>query len=635
MNSWNQWLEALTDKAFFNLYKNYRGSISTPYNKQELIRNFSNWLKQDEVQNKIIQRLSKTDCFILSIVHYELLPTPDRLTYYLTPGEIKHIENLKERLLILPMADEGGTLGINPLLKENLQKKNILNLNNIIDCKASETTEKWVPDNAFLVAFFTFIHSQGKMLLNQGEVSKKIKQDFIESFNLSASKDPNLLFDILLDGLTNMGLLVKERDRFVLAEISLLESFAKDSINIKRDQLLSRSMEGPTSKAILSMISFLLENPSIAISGSSLKTLLKLCGSTTEIFDDVEWQVILNKFEALGLLVKKDEYFQYNAKWHSTSLNTTPPIIQPNGDILLAEDCDFIWPMVFTCNFQQYGSLSQFHIDKTSFQRGTPYQLRGDLWINCFQHYLGYPLDNNLKTMIQEWDKHLYSIELEYPVMVTIQEEHRSLVERTQALDPYTIDRTSTGAWILPMESKEKWLTALENIGIHYVAPQKRYSRDYEVLKETGTQAWSKEKLLPPEPQIGQVAFDEELTKDLHDFDPLISKELLSRINRGVILFPWQIRDDIMKGELRQIGGFDYNGKIRMIDMALEPPLDRLEFRIPTDDFEMRDFVVLPIAIENRGPQATLKANDLEENEEVIIPIRKIAQLQRFPQRLI
>ena len=64
---WQESLSQLSDEYFFDLVRIYLGPVKTPFNKQNIIKNLSSFLRKDDNKRLIVSFLSDAELKILSV----------------------------------------------------------------------------------------------------------------------------------------------------------------------------------------------------------------------------------------------------------------------------------------------------------------------------------------------------------------------------------------------------------------------------------------------------------------------------------------------------------------------------------------------------------------------------------------
>ena len=106
------------------------------------------------------------------------------------------------------------------------------------------------------------------------------------------------------------------------------------------------------------------------------------------------------------------------------------------------------------------------------------------------------------------------------------------------------------------------------------------------------------------------------------------------RIERGLILFPEQIRGEIVPQFGIEVRGLDYLGKIRMIEQAISGG-DMLEVIMRSGSGTPQRVMVRPREVVESGSDLMLRAVQQPEERAIKIRIRRISLLRRLSGTLI
>lgn len=627
---WENWLRDLPEKAFFELYRNYLGPVATPYHKQDLINRFTLWLKNEDVQLRIARGIDKAEAEILSALFFE--KGENRLMGVVIKDENAQkriLRNFQERLLVLNLEDQ---FIINPLMEDLLKEEGILSLSRLLPQGNYTASQEppFFPNDSFLTAFLTFINRKDRLMLNQGQPSKKFLDAFTDRFGTMIGVDPVKFLVILLESFSAGGLIESRDQGFRLCSPSLLRSFQNGSPWQRRMQILLWLTPESWHSWLVSAFSLMTTLKSIK--KKVWPRMLHILCENPEKRDIQRWKEFSTKLRALGFIEKKEDLYLFNTRWFEEEMQGVPPLLQPNGDISLTPQTPFCWLLPYTTELRTVGSFIQFHLNKESFIQAAPYRIRGEEWIEVMEEITGYSLEKMQKTLLREWDRDIYSLELEPAVLLKLNEDKKAWVKNSGVLEPFSLGETTEGNWILSMERQSQWLEALESIGIQYSTPLDDSEQKIRFPEKPAEE--HRKDHQPPrkiEDHKTPVMDAESIIKE---FDELTMKELQARIDRKVLLFPEQIRPELIRTELRQIRGFDFNGKIRLLEAALQPPAERLEIKIPSPEGTPLLMTIFPQKLDGKGPQAILHGVT-DGGVQVEIPVSKILELKRFPLSLI
>lgn len=635
MRIWEEWLQSLPDKSFFNLYRNYLGPLSTPYHKPDLVTEFTGWLKQEKVQKRIIELLSEEDEAVLSAYYLQKNLNYEELTHLCSSSQEEmedQVKNLEERLLLIPIEDH---YFVNPLLEKTLLREGHLALNRVLNISKNEEEKR--PDykinDSLITAFLVFINRENPLLLNKGELSKRFQDAFCKEFSSLGMGDASAWIQAMVKSFLALGILIQREHRLELCSRRAMKNWAAQNQKKRYQEIVIALAPENLEREARECLSWFECNREWGMHHLDWDKWLLLLqpGKTRE--ERFQWHLFGKELRSLEVFVEEKGIWYYNTHWYPEESSPVPPLIQLNGDISLLPESPFCWVLPYTTRLISLGSLIQCHLDRESFRRGCAFRLRSSEWTTFMESITGHPLDPLLKTRLEEWDKEFFSLDLEELYRVKLSDDKKGMVKASGVLDEFICGETVQGDWLLSWEKRDEWLIALKNLDIIYY-PEKA-EQDWKNPRK-------KEEITCPDYPIMETPKtkrDNEATIKAEElegnFDPLIQRELLSRQSRKVLLFKEQVVEGIIRSELRQASGFDFNSKIRLLEAALSPPAERLELTLPGKDGNMIKKDLDPLELSGKGQSALLVGVDSSTDERIEIPVRRIIQLQRFPRSLL
>ena len=105
IESWKSFLITSPDDVFFDLMRTYLGDIRTPFNKHDLVKRLTSYLKSKETRSRVISLISRADAYLITAIHVLNEPELAKL-FALLKSEYQYLElhshllNLEERLVI-------------------------------------------------------------------------------------------------------------------------------------------------------------------------------------------------------------------------------------------------------------------------------------------------------------------------------------------------------------------------------------------------------------------------------------------------------------------------------------------------------------------------------------------------------
>lgn len=291
-------------------------------------------------------------------------------------------------------------------------------------------------------------------------------------------------------------------------------------------------------------------------------------------------------------------------------------------------------------------------------------------------------LPQNVRFLLKRWDSRAQAVRLLSGLVLTAAEEEAAILRRADAFSEILREELAPGVFLLHTEDSavvERILNRLE-IG---AAPQvetayavdievpeyRRYLRryhqpmlpattidlgDYDDTGERGDRPDAETAVdaadarsgttdigsTTPGPASDQTAQRSAIRDELHavvdsvELGEDVRQELSLRIDRGLILFPEQIRAEVVPQFGIEVRGLDYLGKIRMIEQAISTA-DLLEVIMRSGSGDPQRLLVYPREVVESGSDLMLRAIEEPGGRAIKIRIRRISLLRRLSGTLI
>ena len=232
---WQEAVTALEDSYFFDIVRIYLGPPETPFNKQNVIKKLSAFLRKEQNKSNIISLLDDDDIKILNVIPLLKNCTLQMLLEFFRGSEgfknlkthsdfYARIANLEDRLVIFHLKKDGKTIiKINPMLKEELEttrKKTAL----ISEASFTKTKDTSFPlSREFIASFISYLYFHKNLTKIDGTLKRKNAQELSGLFEGCSEER----FEAILRGLKNLRILSEsdegfECDREKLKTFSLL-----------------------------------------------------------------------------------------------------------------------------------------------------------------------------------------------------------------------------------------------------------------------------------------------------------------------------------------------------------------------------------------------------------------------------
>ena len=324
----------------------------------------------------------------------------------------------------------------------------------------------------------------------------------------------------------------------------------------------------------------------------------------------------------------------------------SPPVpaltLTPAGDIRCRPEFSFICDFALAAELVSTDTVSTFRFTKDRFLSALETGIAADTFFTILETHSAHPIPQNLKTLASEWENDYRSLRLGIGVFLEITDSRRELVSETGVLDPYTLSRPAPGLWILKPHEEHRWRTELARIGIDRLPPlpspppippgqaaktPSRIPRAHTPEREPrlAPANWNHQPLDNPEKRLAALA--------AHPAVDTLSegerREFTERLERRTILMPRQIRPGAWRDETAEAKGFDYPGKLRLIEAALSSRNQYLKITV-AEGTKLRGTTILPTGIQRSEGEHILSGLTIPDETPAHYKVRKIGLITRF-----
>ncbi len=649
LEHWKSFLLTTSAEMFFQIMRTYLGDVQTPFNKHELIDRLASFLRKSETRERILSLIDGSDALVLSAVYYLGAPTLSRL-YALLESDILylklhyHVLNLEERLLLYrDKEDTRMRLRINPLLLDALLGTYI-NPSHIFPTGRRIDSDKglpWLTDSRVL-AITAYMHGAKSLFKSNGELRKRARADLCELFGHDG--DSVRRTDLLLSSLVGCGVFHIRQDEIELDPDRWMQlcrlgrddrrAYVAAGAVVRRHQELSLTETATTIAGFLSSL------PGDRVVGKAIMRRVLRAKAVTDLPEPVI-EELFDVLAGLGLIRRIDD--------EGYSAGADPPersageavVVQPNFELHLPISIDAgdasIVPI--TAKLGSFDIISYYEITRASFARALETGLSRESIEEELAELTGRPLPTNVTTTTEAWEHEHRSIRIVEGTVVTVNEGRRHLFEHDSEIRELIEEVLSPGVYLVRTAHIQPLTERLARAGIHSVpkperagdnAASNRGNREaLAALVPTGNPILESDEA--PELDFEKTRYKKEIEQTAKELDlpAELQDELSDRIGRKLILFPEQVREMRFGGDIVEVKGFDYLGKVRLAEQALSSRDDLLEI-IDTDEGGAPErLLIRPEALEQSGSELILIGKRLPGEEEVRKRIRSIGLLKK------
>ena len=629
MTKWEESLFALEENIFLNFLKNYVVNLTTPYNKQEMIRKLSLWLSNETNARTLISRIEEDEKIILSVIHFLPNVPADKLPLEWS-DEKKN--NLKERLLIY---EDSGAFYITPKLEPYLLEQGVLRFSLFLDIRTRPAAETvpFRPDDRLLMGFLSYFSEEKSFFLNDGTPRRRIIEELQEKLPYPSHWEDSF-FTELAELFLTAGLLEKRGNGLIIGpreELVRFESYSAGDRIMYLALLNGPDRERGKLRYLLDHLNDVLPSEG-AISELGWTRLLYFVTPQPSRHDVQRWTELPARLSLLGICHLADEEITFLSPSYSEPEDHPKVLIQPNGDIDLPPATPFSASLVLSGHLEKGETFYRFRLTRESFESGLRRGNTCNLLVIDLEKITGRPLPGNLVTNLKEWEKQLYSLKKVSGILIKAVGYPRRLINQIPHLEEHIIESIGE-EWLLMREDTEKtWKSLLADVGLNPF-------EEHEALPQSAVLDFPEASSIhiPGERRadMSSIPFTEENQKALMeklkslDLPEEQEKEFLHRIERGVVILPEQISPAVLRSEPCKAGGLDFNGKLRIVSSSLESAFPLLELKLPGKG-GLRTVRAVPLELQNSREESDLVFLNEESGEEETVAVRKILEVISF-----
>ena len=680
----------MDDESFFALIRNYLGPVRTPYNKHELIGAMVEFLSRDETRQRIVEHTDHEDRLLLAAV--ELLGHPsEEILYRFLEDQFDYgrfrwlVANHRDRLLLIdgttPEAVRINPLLRTPLLVERLHPEQLL-AGIPLEGNASEQPGElpWF-SRIFVATFYAFLREEPELFTRNGALRKRILSSLRDRFgSLFQDQTGQTQLRTALLALKTLELI----DQDDKTETIRLRHDAWDELSELPDNwiqallwatLLTGTLERAFDIAPV-LIEFARRVPrDRSFSDVEIVRILRLTGTGMHLPFDRESPARLAE---TGFLLPTGDRFRINTT-AARSLETaqgssTGAALHSNMEITITPDLSFraLLDLAAIARLRRFDVMPVLELTERSLTSAR--RIDRDQAPETLRRITGTELPQNVSFLLKQWQTRAGAVRLIQGLILRVEGEAAELVESSAAFGAYVQERLAPGIFLLRPDSRKDVDTLLNELGIGSPggleqppmadARTPEYRRFYQrhqqpVLaahpsisfdkippgtgRESGAESGSGAAVESPPPERPEQPKQPEEHRRLQDLLAALKEqdlaeevyqELALRIERKLILFPEQIRSDLVPTYGVEARGLDYIGKIRIAEQAIRDK-ELLEVIMRDTDGSPRRMLVHPREIKESGGDLMLRALQLPEEAPVRIRIRRASLVRRLSGTLL
>ena len=652
---WKRALLTLPEDPFFTLMRTYLGSIKTPFHKPTLINELTAFISKPANKKMILDRVERADAEVLTAL--SLLDEPrlsDLSRFYQGSRSFfslrSHLSNLEERLLIyLDRSGGSNRIKFNPLIKQDIEKRMIsfglLFPSLPYSGKAAAFPEPWLTDS-LVIAFVSFAQKREIALTKDGSLRKSFFKELKETFPVLFSGPEDERLYVFLKVLLRTDLLTLDKNRYSPNYISLDKA---SGLSVEDRTRIYWGAAGSEELAVESWAflygEFLSALPAKRVFDRKTLESLSRAVAIRAGFNPDRPEDLLHIAIAMGHVspLEKDNTFMLsvNPLWFRLTPGKEGVTLLPNFEITADKNISLETGIriLSLADIKKHDSVSIFEITKESVFRGFKKGCTLEELLSFLKRISKSGLPQNISFSLNQWNKEFRSLGLFEGLVLVVEEGHRHLVEHAQEFLPLINRVLGPGVYLLFPDKKDKLEKAFKAIGIEQVpetvkagTAQKRSCTNFPLPAKTNNGSLLPKLFSPEGPEdfgsFNTAPLIESLKKmDLPEERRL---DLENKINRGIILYPEQLRFVPQEKDRLEAKGLNFTGKVRLIEQAVSGRDDVLEIieRLPSGD--PRHSLIRPMGLDKTGKDLYLFGKMLPDQDTVRIRVDKISLVRRI-----
>lgn len=670
-DSWRSFFFTLADDVFFNVVRNYLGPVQTPYNKHDLLERLSQYLQQEDTIGAICSRLDDTDIDLLSAIDLIRPEQVQQLHRFFGGGEslgqmYTRLLNMEDRLLIF-RDPKSETFRLTPQLEPALRSKGVgpqrLFPSRRLDAK--RVPPPWLNDLLSLAIANQAVHDSD-MLKSDGTLKRgaeKRLQDLIPAFSENSERTGRAIGALRSLSLLEFGSQKLSAPPANWQEWSALPTsdrhFLLWAAFARQDESGNPAVASGSNFEIHRDIWKLAEifrnflrslDPSHGYKRSTLSRMLQLMGGNRPSGNaiDPELQSLID----LGLFSPNGEWFQPNpiiqqmTGSEDSDHRAAVAIIQSDYHITLPPGCQLSSALsaAFCCELTDFDLFAQFEIQRHSLFKGLSAGYPADRLLPQLRALGNGDIPQNVAFSIDSWVQEFQAVRVQPGYLIQSGPAHREILSH-YAQGRSDVIPLENDAFLFPADSSD-WIDDLESRGLHIKAllnlersREGEGSMAYTALSQSpSAPSWNDISNEHSEAEIQQAADALENTarcrNELEQYirslklNEDVETELLLRLKKGLILEQAQVHAGMIRPDIFEARGLNYQGKLRLIETALSNS-DLLELFISGNEEGM---LVRPVKIHKKSGQSSdmLEARTLAEDSQLLIHISKARVIRRL-----
>lgn len=682
---WRESLTKMSDQQFFDIIRMYLGEVKTPYNKQNLIEELSSFLRKNENRSSFVRLLCNVDLKLLAVVRYIPHISRQKFESYCCTmfGSVfsrlylsEHLANLIQRLLIFEFTNplDGKTeLRINPLLEDILLP--VIPLELLLpkpSFQIERNSEVTLLNPSVLAAFVSYIFMHPDLCKSDGCVKKRNATEMASVFN----GVPLSAIELLIKAFCNLNLF-HQTEKLLEVDWNRMEEFAclpemyqyaylcasscghfsRTTMNANAqllfDTLNSVPYDGYEKQSVINLAFLIKENSTndrIGGGGRFAQLMARAEGSS-DMTTELVMESMVDACMEFGLLRSSSDGTS-EVLYVPSSVSARNSFSASEKNRLLSIDAGYIvtvlpgltfadfLPLIKFLNVTHYDTAVEFEICKKSVMHSFDAGMNPALIEEQLKLYSTYSVPQNIHISLEDWNCSYVSASLYKGYILKVSKENILKTRNDRSIAPHIVEEIADGIFLLNFSSDEESRSVMEKSGLDFVGKIHETETKSDVLsfmrlRKSSSSFTDYQEFISNAPyklssSIEQNKIVEELKNQVLQMDiPLEQKEgLLDRVERRIVVNPEQLRGSSVRFECLEAGGMDYQGKIRIIEDAIQSKV-LLEMHLENED----TFVGMPVMLVKHENDADVEMS-FDDDSSKIVTVGKISYLKKIKKSL-
>lgn len=660
LHAWEQSVAKIPDSVYLDIVRNFIGKVSTPFHKPLLTKQLSNLFTGKEFQNQLLLRLSDTDIRILTAMYLIGSPTQEEICNLFTgmysySSVLQSLVNLEERLLVVPSSHESPgrfEIMLNPLLEKRLVDDS-LSLRMLFHTAHEENESgrfqfSGGDKNSIRALLSLHIHEN---LGSQDRSERLLESRYVDlmfGFKERNQRERIKLYNRMLF----CEHVVKEYGRTTRVQKEAAQRLlALDSTSIQLNLCIwtwldkVKTNQKNQSDAIFQLKAFFLAIFSLLDSipirtESAMLTAVKIAAYRNHIYLPQDEEV-LSLLYTTGLHLASDRSELSDKRKRFKPTIDSDLTVSFGGELESVGNRDYL---CFLARAKRVDVVCNYEIDKTTILRAFDIGLTVSEILLYLEGLTGSTF-TSLKNLITQWREEFASITIYDGIVVKADERQSRIIEALPQVQSHLIATIAPGIFLFSRTTETTWRDILASTGNGILPSSIGEMTENPQVQQTPLVAEVK----TPEDDIFHnlvLLFSADERNILHREESLEAilrteiqskarssserEEMLSRLDRKLILISSQVKAVQGPSQTLQASGFDHQGKINLCRSAVQSSVDLLELHIVDDSGESTTILAEAKELIYPAKDASIRINVLPKGEERLIPISRIFKVRKF-----